>query len=240
LFFLSNPSSTVTVDPKRLIVSHQVTSALEEWVTGVHNKNGEPACSIVARHLRLPLVLLLRHLSFFFRTKHLLPLFPLLLSSQSQNINQPSLLCNWDLEVANQRQQTNLPSSPSSPTLHIGSWLIGFLLSLHITTNYITMESPRGKTKSPKSGKEAAPPKKASTRVKNQVNYDEKRHLTDLEDDIQHGVAHRTINELEEHVNDLGDSWETDSLFQDALEDLTEDKIFNDGKVALTFYLFQL
>lgn len=62
---------------------------------------------------------------------------------------------------------------------------------------------------------------------------DEKQqHMDEIQNDIQHGVAHVAhptsgLTELEERVNDLGDSWESDSLFADAL--LTENK-FVDGK----------
>ncbi|KAI5866377.1 SIR2-domain-containing protein [Durotheca rogersii] len=35
-------------------------------------------------------------------------------------------------------------------------------------------------------------------------------------------------NELEERVNDLGDSWETESLFEDVIEDIAEDRFFDD------------
>jgi len=76
----------------------------------------------------------------------------------------------------------------------------------------------------------AAPAKKTSSRVKNIVNYDEKRHLADLEDDIQNGVAHTNLSELEERVNDLGESWETESLFEDVIGDLAEDRFFTDGE----------
>ncbi|KAK0628870.1 DHS-like NAD/FAD-binding domain-containing protein [Bombardia bombarda] len=77
-------------------------------------------------------------------------------------------------------------------------------------------------------------PKKSSARVKELVNYDEKQHLADIADDIQHGVAHRDLNELEERVNDLGDSWETESLLADAIEDLADDKFFTDDPEACT------
>ncbi|KAI0377739.1 SIR2-domain-containing protein [Hypomontagnella monticulosa] len=40
-----------------------------------------------------------------------------------------------------------------------------------------------------------------------------------------HGHAR---NELEERINDLGDSWETESLFEDVIEDITEDRFFDD------------
>ncbi|CAK7198546.1 NAD-dependent histone deacetylase sir2 [Sporothrix eucalyptigena] len=33
----------------------------------------------------------------------------------------------------------------------------------------------------------------------------------------------KNMTELEEHINDLGDSWETESLFEDILDDLNED-----------------
>lgn len=71
--------------------------------------------------------------------------------------------------------------------------------------------------------------KKTSSRLRNVVSYDEKRHMAEIEDDIQHGVAHTNLSELEERVNDLGESWETESLFEDALEDLAEDNVFTDG-----------
>ena len=37
------------------------------------------------------------------------------------------------------------------------------------------------------------------------------------------------LNELEEHINDLGEPWETESLFEDIIEDLAEDRFFTDG-----------
>ncbi|KAI1373570.1 SIR2-domain-containing protein [Hypoxylon crocopeplum] len=40
-----------------------------------------------------------------------------------------------------------------------------------------------------------------------------------------HGVPR---NELEERINDLGDSWETESLFEDVIEDIAEDRFFNE------------
>lgn len=42
---------------------------------------------------------------------------------------------------------------------------------------------------------------------------------------LPHGHAR---NELEERINDLGDSWETESLFEDVIEDITEDRFFTD------------
>ena len=81
-------------------------------------------------------------------------------------------------------------------------------------------------------------PRRSGARVKQVVDYNEKRHLEELEEDIQHGVVHATdepsaSNELEEHVNDLGESWETESIFADILDDLAEDKIFTDSKFCL-------
>ncbi|KAK1759692.1 SIR2-like protein [Echria macrotheca] len=79
-----------------------------------------------------------------------------------------------------------------------------------------------------------APAKKTSSRLRNVVNYDEKKYMAEIEEDIQHGVAHTNMSELEERVNDLGESWETESLFEDALEDLAEDKFFTDDPAACT------
>ncbi len=67
--------------------------------------------------------------------------------------------------------------------------------------------------------------KKTSSWVKQVVNYNEKRHLEELQEDTQHGVVHTdetdpAVDELEERVNDLGESWETESLFAEILEDL--------------------
>lgn len=75
--------------------------------------------------------------------------------------------------------------------------------------------------------------RKPSTRVKNVVDYDEKRafvELTEEADAKPNGVRNAGLSELEERVNDLSESWETESLFQDALEDLAEDRIFTDGR----------
>ena len=85
-------------------------------------------------------------------------------------------------------------------------------------------------------------PRRTGARVKQVVDYNEKRHLEELEEDIQHGVVHATdeppssSNELEEHVNDLGESWETESIFADILDDLAEDKIFTDSEYYFFFY----
>lgn len=35
--------------------------------------------------------------------------------------------------------------------------------------------------------------------------------------------SNKNMNDLEDHINDLGDSWETESLFEDILDDLAED-----------------
>ncbi|KAL0469432.1 DHS-like NAD/FAD-binding domain-containing protein [Neurospora intermedia] len=80
----------------------------------------------------------------------------------------------------------------------------------------------------------SGPAPKKSSRMKEVVNYDEKKHLLDLEEDITHPVAHRQLNELEEHVNDLHESWETESIFEEILEDITEDKFFTDDPEACT------
>lgn len=76
--------------------------------------------------------------------------------------------------------------------------------------------------------------RKPSARVKNAVDYDEKRHFVGLNEEADDAERHKVVNsglsELEERVNDLSESWETESLFQDALEDLAEDRFFTDGE----------
>jgi len=77
--------------------------------------------------------------------------------------------------------------------------------------------------------------RKPSTRVKNVVDYDEKRAFVELTEEVDaqpNGVRNSGLSELEERVNDLSESWETESLFQDALEDLAEDRIFTDGRFS--------
>lgn len=44
--------------------------------------------------------------------------------------------------------------------------------------------------------------------------------------------AHSHLNELEERVNDLGDSWETESLFEDVLDDLIEENDIGDNALG--------
>lgn len=68
--------------------------------------------------------------------------------------------------------------------------------------------------------------KKPVTTVSEIVDFNEKSVLEDIKDDIQRGVAH-PINELEQHVNDLDDSWETESMLADMLEGLAEDEHTN-------------
>ncbi|GAB1315924.1 NAD-dependent histone deacetylase sir2 [Madurella fahalii] len=76
--------------------------------------------------------------------------------------------------------------------------------------------------------------RKPSARVKNVVDYDEKRHFVDLNEEPPSDVPNPGLSELEERVKDLGESWETESLFEDALEDLAEDRFFTDDPEACT------
>ncbi|KAI3335662.1 DHS-like NAD/FAD-binding domain-containing protein [Ustulina deusta] len=54
-------------------------------------------------------------------------------------------------------------------------------------------------------------------------------HVTEVLDDQQVGhlplpqPIHGDISELQDRVNDLGDSWETESIFEDIIDDLTQD-----------------
>ncbi|KAH6616975.1 DHS-like NAD/FAD-binding domain-containing protein [Chaetomium tenue] len=80
----------------------------------------------------------------------------------------------------------------------------------------------------------SATTRKPSTRVKNVVDYDEKRAFVELADETSSKPTNPGLSELEERVNDLSESWETESLFQDALEDLAEDRFFTDDPDACT------
>ncbi|KAJ8119405.1 hypothetical protein ONZ43_g3635 [Nemania bipapillata] len=54
-------------------------------------------------------------------------------------------------------------------------------------------------------------------------------HITEVVDDQQVGhlplpqPIYGDVSELQERVNDLGDSWETESIFEDIIDDLTQD-----------------
>ncbi|KAI1189713.1 DHS-like NAD/FAD-binding domain-containing protein [Nemania serpens] len=54
-------------------------------------------------------------------------------------------------------------------------------------------------------------------------------HITEVVDDQQVGhfplpqPIHGDVSELQDRVNDLGDSWETESIFEDIIDDLTHD-----------------
>ena len=95
------------------------------------------------------------------------------------------------------------------------------------------MDSSRRAPGKNSSANDAATTRKPSTRVKNVVDYDEKRAFVELNEEVdgqQNRLVNPGLNELEERVNDLSESWETESLFQDAIEDLTEDRFFTDGE----------
>lgn len=61
-------------------------------------------------------------------------------------------------------------------------------------------------------------------------------HITPVVDDQQ--VGHLPlpqpipgdVSELQDRVNDLGDAWETESIFEDIIDDLTHDTFSNEGK----------
>ncbi|KKY34926.1 putative sir2-like protein [Diaporthe ampelina] len=59
---------------------------------------------------------------------------------------------------------------------------------------------------------------------------DEKYAMDDLQEDIEHGVAHpvSAMAELEERVNDLDNAWESESLLADMLEGLSDESVTND------------
>ncbi len=82
------------------------------------------------------------------------------------------------------------------------------------TSATATIASPRT------TSKDVKPVRKASARIK---------ALGSIHDNAQAGSGQSSMTELEERVNDLGESWETDSLFEDIMPDITEDRLFIDG-----------
>ncbi|ROW08226.1 hypothetical protein VMCG_03325 [Cytospora schulzeri] len=73
--------------------------------------------------------------------------------------------------------------------------------------------------------------KEALTALSELVDFDGEPGVDDIQEDIEHGVAHpvSAMSELEERVNDLDNSWETESLLADMLEDLTDENITDDS-----------
>lgn len=73
------------------------------------------------------------------------------------------------------------------------------------------------------------PLKQAVSDTPEAVDFDEKFEIkTSIQEDTQHAVA-MSVNQLEQHVNDMDDSWETESLLADLLDDLSDEKD-HDGK----------
>jgi rRNA maturation endonuclease Nob1 len=77
----------------------------------------------------------------------------------------------------------------------------------------------------------AAPAKRSTSvrirEIREVVDYDEEKHQDEIQEDIKRGIAHPEadpLNELEERVNDLGDSWENASVFAEALEELIDER----------------
>jgi NAD-dependent histone deacetylase SIR2 len=67
------------------------------------------------------------------------------------------------------------------------------------------------------------------------IDYDDKKHL--LSSPVKGAgpanggpaIAEAGLTELEQRMDDQANRWETDSVFEDIIEDLTEDKFFTDG-----------
>lgn len=74
--------------------------------------------------------------------------------------------------------------------------------------------------------------KEALTALSELVDFDGEPGMNHIQEDIERGVAHPVsgMSELEERVNDLDNSWETESLLADMLEDLTDENVTN-GKL---------
>lgn len=60
-------------------------------------------------------------------------------------------------------------------------------------------------------------------------------------DEVKEASVNVSLAELEERVADVRDSWETDSLFEDALEELTEESgVYSGSKLLLISHHFPL
>jgi hypothetical protein len=60
-------------------------------------------------------------------------------------------------------------------------------------------------------------------------------------EEIKEASVNVSLAELEERVADVRDSWETDSLFEDALEELTEESgVYSGSKLPLISHHFSL
>ncbi|OIW25159.1 SIR2-domain-containing protein [Coniochaeta ligniaria NRRL 30616] len=85
-------------------------------------------------------------------------------------------------------------------------------------------------------------PRKRSPRVcaSKPIDYDDKKHLLSSplkRERPQHDdtvVVEGGLTELEQRMDDHANRWETDSMFEDIIEDLTEDKFFTDDPEACT------
>ena len=68
--------------------------------------------------------------------------------------------------------------------------------------------------------------------------------VTEVIDDQQVGhlplpqPIHGDVSELQERVNDLGDSWETESIFEDIIDDLIQESLPPDGNYFIPLFVF--
>lgn len=80
-------------------------------------------------------------------------------------------------------------------------------------------------------------PRKRSPRIcaTKPIDYDDKKHLLSSPVKGEGPHHHDTVvvegglTELEQRMDDQANRWETDSMFEDMIDDLTEDKFFTDG-----------
>jgi NAD+-dependent protein deacetylase SIR2 len=79
-----------------------------------------------------------------------------------------------------------------------------------------------------------ARPEKPANGV-NGSSHKSSARTTAVDDDQQVGhlplpqPIHGDVSELQEHVDGLGDSWETESIFEDIIDDLTHDTFPSEG-----------
>lgn len=83
--------------------------------------------------------------------------------------------------------------------------------------------------------------KEAVAALSEKADSDGGRDMDDAKENIEHGVAHPVsgMSELEERVNDLDNSWETESLLAEMIEGLADESVTNGKRLLGHAYEFR-
>lgn len=104
----------------------------------------------------------------------------------------------------------------------------------------VPVKRGRGRPKgSGTKNKAATAPAKQKVQIKiQQVAIDDDQQVSHLSRKEALHNQEPQLSEFEQRVHDLGDSWENESLYEDIIEDLSDDTAFKDGKAHPQFNLF--